>query len=101
MYVVLIFIFIFVSNIKCHEHDIITLNLQGTKFQTTRQTLYQIPYFKDLSYIMDNSSTFYMDRSPHIFKHILAWAVDKKYPFPHKYVYELDFYKIHRIYVNY
>jgi hypothetical protein len=86
-------IFLFIMCSKCDDHDII--NLQGTNFQTTRQTLYQIPYFKSLSNQLDDSSYFY------IFKHILAWAVDKEYPFPRKYLYEAKFYRIDPCTMNY
>lgn len=87
-------IFIFIFSIKTYEYDVVTLNLQGTKFETTRQTLYQIPYFKLLSIDLDKSTNFFMDRSAHIFKHILAWTVDNNYPFPHKYKSELLFFNI-------
>ena len=90
----LLLICMFILNIKSDEYDIVTLNLQGTKFETTRQTLYRIPYFKSLSLDLDKSSIFYMDRSAHIFKHILAWSVDNRYPFPYKYRSEADFFNI-------
>lgn len=97
----LFFICMLILNIKSNEYDIITINLQGTKFEITRQTLYRIPYFRSLSSELDKSNIFYMDRSPHIFKHILAWAVDNNYPFPYKYIYEADFYNIKRCNINY
>lgn len=69
-----LFIIILFLNVKSSEFDIITINLQGTKFETTRQTLYQIPYFKSLSLDLDKSDSkrFFMDRPAHIFKHILG-----------------------------
>jgi hypothetical protein len=99
----LLFVFIsfFILSIKTNEYEIITINLQGKSFETSRQTLYQIPYFKDLSVDLDKSTVFYMDRSAHIFKHILAWAVDNNYPFPYKYINEADFYNIKRQNINY
>ncbi len=97
----LLLICMFVLTTKSHEYEIMTINLQGTKFETTRQTLYQIPYFRSLSVELDKSTSFYMDRPAHIFKHILAWAVDKNYPFPYKYLYEADFYNIKRHHINY
>lgn len=96
-----LFIIILILNVKSSEFDIITINLQGTKFEITRQTLYQIPYFKSLSLDLDKSSSFYMDRPAHIFKHILGWAVDNNYPFPYKYKYEAEFYEIRKMYINY
>jgi len=95
----LLFLFIFI--VKANEYEIITLNFQGTKFETTRQTLYNIPYFKSLSWGLEDSDVFFMDRPAHIFKHILAWTVDKNYPFPYKYKYELDFFQIDIKNVNY
>lgn len=90
----LLLICMFIFNIKSDEYDVVTLNLQGTKFETIRQTLYQIPYFRSLSIDLDKSDNFYMDRSAHIFKHILGWAVDNNYPFPYKYRGELVFFDI-------
>jgi hypothetical protein len=90
----LLIIFIFILNVKTDEHEIITINLQGKNFKTSRQTLYEIPYFKSLAYELDKSNEFYLDRSAHIFKHILAWAVDNNYQFPEKYRSELKFFDI-------
>jgi len=91
--ILLLFTCLFIFSAKTEQHEIVVINFQGTKFETTRQTLYKIPYFRN--YInLDNSNSYFMDRSAHIFKHILAWAVDSNYPFPHRYKNEAIFFDI-------
>ncbi len=72
----------------------IKINVGGTIFETTITTLKKINYFKylleDTNY--DNTQIIFVDRPPHIFKHILALAIDENYNYPIKYKNELDFY---------
>ena len=73
---------------------LIKVNIGGTIFETTVNTLKKINYFKyileDTNY--DNTQVIFVDRSAHIFKHILALAIDETYSYPLKYKNELDFY---------
>ncbi len=72
----------------------IKINISGTIFETTITTLKKINYFKymleDTNY--DNTQIIFVDRPPHIFKHVLAFAIDNNYNYPIKYKGELDFY---------
>jgi hypothetical protein len=72
----------------------ITLNLSGQIFQVTPTTLSKIPYFQNMFETCDNTpnETIFVERSPHIFKHVIALAIDPLYPYPKKYAFELDFY---------
>jgi hypothetical protein len=89
----------------------ITLNLSGQIFQVPPTTLYKIPYFKNMLETCDspsgnqngdNTQTIFVERSSHIFKHVLAFTIDPLYPYPKKYAFELDFYDItynkHKLY---
>jgi len=74
---------------------LVTLNLQGKRFKTTYDTVVKIPFFKD---IIDDcgkpAGELFVNRSAHVFKHVLAYVVDDTYPFPHQYAQELNFYRI-------
>ena len=71
----------------------ITLNVGGKKFETTHQTLAKIPVFKHMFEACGvESQTLFIDRSPHVFKHVLALAQDSEYLFPAEFEYELKFY---------
>jgi hypothetical protein len=41
-----------------------------------------------------SEETIFVDRPSHIFKHVLSFATDPLYPYPEKYKFELDFYRI-------
>ena len=94
------FLFLLIVNIKAEQHEIVTISVQGTIFETTRQTLFQIPYFNSIG-LDSKSNNYYMDRSAHVFKHILAWAVDNNYPYPYKYIQELNHFGIDHKDVNF
>lgn len=47
--------------------------------------------FEDTDILLNND-VIYIERSAHIFKHVLALAIDNNYPYPFKYKYELDYY---------
>ena len=74
--------------------NIIKLNVSGTLFEATKDILIKIPYFKYLFDDTDNdlNEIIFIGRSPHMFKHVLALAIDDNYNFPIKYKNELDFY---------
>ena len=75
----------------------IKVNVGGTIFETTVDTLKKINYFKyileDTNY--DNTQILFVNRPAHIFKHVLAFAIDSSYHYPLKYKNELDFYDVH------
>ncbi len=85
---------------------IVTLNIGGQIFKTTFSTLViRSGYFRGIfdpthhpipNQISNNSKDreLFIDRSPHIFKHVLAFLRDIEYHYPRKYVRELDFYQI-------
>lgn len=75
---------------------IIKLNVSGKKYQITLETLKNIPYVANgLDFCNDNiSEPIFIQRSPLVFDHVLAYVIDKKHPFPIEYSYELDFYDI-------
>ena len=74
----------------------IKVNIGGEIFETTVSTLKKINYFKyileDTNY--DNTQIIFVDRSKHIFKHVLALAINPNYKYPLKYQDELDFYDV-------
>jgi len=74
----------------------IKINVGGTIFETSENTLKKINYFK---YLFDdtnitNNDIPFVDRPAHIFKHVLALAIDNTYKYPIKYKNELDFYDV-------
>jgi hypothetical protein len=74
----------------------IKINIGGQLFETTFDTIIKIPYFRDMFEACGEApnETLFVNRPPHIFKHILAFIIDPLYPFPKKYAFELDFYGI-------
>ena len=72
----------------------IKINVQGTIFETTIDTLKNINYFKYMieATNYDFAEPLFVNRSAHIFKHVLAFATDPTYTYPLKYKGELDFY---------
>lgn len=73
----------------------IKINIGGKIFETTESTLSKINYFKYMlqdTNINLKTTIIFVDRSPHIFKHVLAFAIDDNYKYPLKYRHELDFY---------
>jgi hypothetical protein len=73
----------------------ITLDVQGKIFKTNYDTIIKIPYFKDMfSDCGVPTETIFVDKSSHVFKHVLALTTSPFYLFPEKYVSELEFYGI-------
>lgn len=71
----------------------IKVNASGTIFETTIPILKKIPYFLYLfEDTTDYSDVIFLDRPAHIFKHVLAFALDDTYKFPAKYKTELDYF---------
>lgn len=76
---------------------IIKVNVGGKIFETSKDTLCKSTYFSSLfsrwSSISQQNEIF-IDRDPIAFEHILNLLRDSNYPFPKKYLYELDFYGV-------
>jgi hypothetical protein len=77
--------------------DIITLNVSGTLFQTTRSTLIKSPFLEAL--IRDCAPNKlepipvpFIDRDAKSFRHVLSLLRDPTYPFPPNLNHELHFY---------
>lgn len=71
----------------------VILNVQGQIFETNFNSLIKLSYFKDMFNDCGMpKETIFVDRSAHIFKHVLGIITDNLYPYPEKYKYELDFY---------
>jgi hypothetical protein len=74
----------------------ITVDVCGHIFKVKYDIIIKIPYFKNMfdgcgSIPID---TIFVDRSPHIFNHVLGLVIDELYPYPKKYAFELDFYGV-------
>lgn len=74
----------------------IEINVGGTIFKTQITTLKKINYFKYLleDTTFDCQQVMFVDRAAHIFKHVLALAIDNNYNYPLKFQSELDFYDV-------
>lgn len=72
----------------------IKLNVGGQLFTTTKETLIQSAYFEALLNRWPPEEEIFIDRSPHIFKHVLSLLRDPTYTYPMKYASELNFYGI-------
>jgi len=72
--------------------NIIKLDVSGKFFEVPYEILMRIPYFKYMFDDCISTNTIFLARSSHIFKHILALAIDPLYPYPDVYYFELDFY---------
>ncbi len=74
----------------------IKINVGGTIFETTEITLRKISYFNDLLNDTNLSANdiLFVDRPAHMFKHVLALAIDNTYHYPKKYLGELGFYGV-------
>lgn len=73
----------------------IKLNVGGTIFETTRETLLFGPYFEALlNNKWKQNESIFIDRSPKLFEHVLCLLRDPHYNYPSKYSSELAFYGI-------
>ena len=73
----------------------VILNVQGQKFETTRETIIKIPYFRDMfEACTEVTEIIFVNRPSNAFKHVLGVITDPLYPFPEKFNFELDFYGI-------
>lgn len=81
----------------------IKLNIGGTYFETTRDTLSRSEYFNSLFDRWDTSTgnPYFIDRSGELFEHILGYLRNPEYPYPPEHYGELDFYGIKHNYKEY
>lgn len=70
----------------------IVLNISGTRFEVTPQTLAKLPTLANS--LWQNGDELFVQRSPLVFEEVLAFVLDEKHPFPACYAYELDYYGI-------
>lgn len=73
--------------------DIIKLNFRGTLFEIPRQTLFKIPYFKNMFEMCDLKNDIpFINRSAAAFDYIISFAHDPQCKVPTIYEPELKFY---------
>lgn len=73
----------------------IKLNVGGKLFETTDDILRKSTYFDSLLSRWNNTTdVIFINRSSHVFKHVLGVLIDPHYPFPKKYEYELHYFGI-------
>jgi len=72
----------------------ITLNVSGKIFKVSRDVICKSQLFDGMlsDCIVDNEII--IDRSANLFKHVYAYLLDDKYPYPRKYYSELDYYLV-------
>jgi hypothetical protein len=70
----------------------IQVNVGGTHFETTRETLEQIPYFEAILARWRDEKAIFVDRSATGFDHVVNLIRNPTYAFPRQYKEELDFY---------
>lgn len=80
------------------DSPIVKLNVGGKQFQARVLTLVlRSGYFRTLfdpTHHPVPTGEIFIDRSPHLFKHVLSLIRDVNYPYPKKYVRELDYYQV-------
>jgi len=85
-------------NSKMNTNQIISLNVGGRIFQTTKQTLMSgSEYFRDIFENSQDTNTkepLFIDRSYKAFEHVLSLLRNPTYEFPNLYKGELDFFGI-------
>jgi len=75
----------------------IKLNVGGTIFETTKETLSKSGYFTALfsgKWTYNENEPYKIDRSSKLFEHVLCYLRDPRYQYPSKYVSELKYYLI-------
>lgn len=76
------------------EAKIITLDVGGTIFKINQKHLLKSEFFQNLFEDCSYGEPIFIDRCPHIFKHVLGYLRDNTYPYPKRYSFELDFFLI-------
>lgn len=76
--------------------DLIILNVSGTRFEMEKLVFMKIPLFAKALADSGNfpNKELWIPRSPLLFQHILALAIDDDYPYPEEHCKELEYYGI-------
>jgi len=74
--------------------EIITLDVGGVLFKTTKTTLMKASYFSSQFERWDNNKPYFIDRDGEAFGHVLRFLRDTNYKVHSKYRSELDFYGV-------
>ena len=73
----------------------IIINVCGKIFKTDLETICKSNLFKNMIDDMGvPTEEIFINRSPKLFEHVLAYIIDENYPFPFKYRSELDYFLI-------
>ena len=73
----------------------ITINVCGKIFKTDLETITKSELFKNMiDDVGAPTEEIFINRSPALFEHVLAYLIDQQYPFPLKYEAELKYYLI-------
>uniref|UniRef100_A0A6C0C614 BTB domain-containing protein n=1 Tax=viral metagenome TaxID=1070528 RepID=A0A6C0C614_9ZZZZ len=72
----------------------IILNVSGKIFRVLREIICKSELFKNLLEDCVIENEIIVDRSSKLFKHVYAYLLDDKYPYPKEYHSELDYYLI-------
>jgi len=72
----------------------IILNISGKIFRVPRDVICKSQLFDGMLADCDIDSEIMIDRSSKLFKHVYAYLLDNKYPYPKKYYSELDYYLV-------
>ena len=78
------------------QEEVVTkVNLMGRIFELPQKVVNQIPFLVDaMTDSVPLSGVYRIYRSPLVFDHVIAFLLDRAYPFPSELEYELKFYRI-------
>lgn len=74
-----------------YDSNKIKINVCGRIFEIHIDTIMKSGLLKQM---IDNQDILYINRSPKLFEHVLAFLIDPTYLYPYKYSNELDYYLI-------
>jgi hypothetical protein len=72
----------------------IIVNISGKIFKVSQETIRRSQLFDTMMTDCDISGEIFIERSAQLFKHVYAFLLDPKYPYPKKYYSELDYYLV-------
>jgi hypothetical protein len=72
----------------------VTLNISGKIFKVSREVISKSQLFDGMLTDCVIENEIVIDRSTKLFKHVYAFLLDDKYPYPRKYYSELDYYLV-------
>uniref|UniRef100_A0A6C0C724 Potassium channel tetramerisation-type BTB domain-containing protein n=1 Tax=viral metagenome TaxID=1070528 RepID=A0A6C0C724_9ZZZZ len=73
---------------------LITLNISGKIFKVPYDIIRKAQLFDNMLNDCEIINEVVIDRSAKLFKHVLSYLIDDKYPYPRKYYSELDYYLV-------